>query len=297
MIAEPSASSMGPMPFRQLLDEAWRLARRHWKALFLPVALPLAVFQIGLMLVQMTSMKGAFSKLNTDPTAVFAMFGSLVPILLLQMVVATIAYGALSVAAIDVTAGRPASLGQGLRFAALPAVFLTLWLGGVGFGVGLLFCILPGLYLISVLAFLMPVMRLEGRRFFDAYSRCWELAHFNPRGDFLSLPAVKAFVLLAVGYAFAAAISLVVQLPFMIAQQFMIFRQAASGADPASLMFEGPAMWLQMPGALVGSLAQSAAALYLSCGLGLLYRDLLRRSEGGDLEAAIHQLAPPEVPS
>lgn len=291
------SSALAPMPFRQLLDHAWRLARRHFKTLFLPVALPLAVLQLALMLFQMTSMKNAFSSMASDPAAVFGMFAAMIPILFLQMVVATVVYGAQSAAAIDATAGQPVSLAQGFRFSVRPGVFFTSWLGGLAFLVGLVLCFLPGLYVISVLAFLMPVMRREGRRFFSAFSRCWELAHHNPKGDFLSLPVVKAFVLLAVGYAFTAAISLVVQLPFLIVQQVVIFRKVASGADPTSLMFEGPAQWLQMPGAFVGSLAQTAAALYLAFGLALLYDDLQRRSEGGDLEAAIDSLSPPEAMS
>ena len=57
-------------------------------------------------------------------------------------------------------------------------------------------------------------------------------------------------------------------------------------------MLEGPAQWLQLPGALVGGMAQTAVALYISFGVALLYTDLRRRSEGSDLEAAIDALAP-----
>lgn len=301
MIASPYASPtaalstpLGPMPFRQLLDQAWRLARRHFKSLFWPVALPLAILQLALMLMQLGSMKSAFSAMASDPSAFFTMLAALIPMFALQILVATVVYGAQATAAVDTTAGGPSSLAQGFRFSVRPGVVLTFMLAGVAFFVGLFLCILPGLYLLSVLAFLTPVMRREGRRFFGAFSRCWELAHHNPKGDFLSLPVVKAFVLLAVGYAFTTAISLVVQLPFIILQQVMVFRQMASGVDPTSLMFEGPAKWLQLPGAFVGSLAQTAAALYLSFGLALLYDDLKRRSEGGDLEAAINSLSPPE---
>ncbi len=49
-------------------------------------------------------------------------------------------------------------------------------------------------------------------------------------------------------------------------------------------------LWLQVPGAVLGSLAEVAVTLYLSFGLTLLYFDLRRRKEGDDLEAAVAAL-------
>ena len=42
-MTEPALGLTGPMPFRLILDEAIRQARRHFRAIYPSVAIPVAV--------------------------------------------------------------------------------------------------------------------------------------------------------------------------------------------------------------------------------------------------------------
>ena len=72
----------------------------------------------------------------------------------------------------------------------------------------------------------------EGSALVPAFRRASDLAVYNPQGRFLTHPMVKILALLVVGYLLSVMAASIVQLPFTVIQQIMIFREVASGSDP-----------------------------------------------------------------
>ncbi len=52
-----------------------------------------------------------------------------------------------------------------------------------------------------------------------------------------------------------------------------------------------PLLWLQVPAQVLGSMSRVAVSLYVSFAIVLLFLDVRRRREGGDLEAALDALS------
>lgn len=276
-----------PMPFRILLDEAWKQAKRHFRVLYWPLAVPLALVQVAIVVVNGESTRRVMTRLGDDPMSVLGIYFVLLPLLLLSLLILSLAYGVMGTCATDAAAGREPRIKDGLRFTLRPRVLLSLWGAGFLSLLGLMCCVLPGLYLALIWGFLVPVMAEEGLFLSAALGRSRALAHYNPQRQLASSPMLKIFVLLIVGYLLSTAVSLVVQGPFIIAQQIMVFREVASGGDPMVVMTDARLQLLQVPGAFLGSLAQTAVLIYLSFGISLLYFDVRRRREAFDLEAAI----------
>ena len=127
-----------------------------------------------------------------------------------------------------------------------PRVLGTSVLVGLCVLVGCALCLLPGLFLGLLFSMILPVMVAEGRYGVDAMTRSAQLTRYNPRGDFGSSPLLKVFLIFFLGYLLSGAVGLAVQLPFIVAQQILMFRAAAEGSgDPAEVM--SAAIWLQVP--------------------------------------------------
>lgn len=289
--AETAAAPLDqPVPFRLLLDEAAKRARRHFTALFFPVALPVAAAQVLMVVAQYRFMGQLTLEGEPDPRAILVSVGGFCSAVLLFMVVYGLGYGAMGAASVDAAAGRAVRMGRSWRFVLRPRVLLTLLSMGVAVSLGMLFCLLPGLWLTLLLGFALPVMVEEGELLGGAWRRSSRLARYNPQRRLTTSPMFKVFVFLVVGMLLSQAISLALQMPLVFVQQLFIFREAASGADPNALLYDARWLWLQVPVTLLGSLAQSAVVLYLSFGMALLYFDVQRRRDGVDLEAALDEL-------
>jgi hypothetical protein len=288
------ARSAGPedhrlLPFGLLLDHAMGWTRRHLRSVVLPLGVPLAVLNALTATVQAGMMASLLDPGGT-PEAATAAMGCLVPVLLLATLAATgLVYSAITVAAVDAVAGREASAKRSFLFVVDPGALGTLLLLGLFTGVSYLCCLLPVLYVGPMLALTIPAMVEEDLRGMDAITRSARLTRYNPRGRFLANPLTKAFVLFAVAFLLSLLLSIATSMPFQIAQQWMIFRQAGAGAGAAA----APPpwiFWLQVPASALSALVSSAVWLYASFGLALLFRDTRRRKEGLDLEAAIASL-------
>jgi hypothetical protein len=90
-------------------------------------------------------------------------------------------------------------------------------------------------------------------------------------------------------------VGLFVGLPVMVIQQLLMWRGVAAGEPPDPAALVQKMMWIQVPANVLGSLANTAVAVYMAFGLTLLYFDLRGRREGQDLEAAIDDLAGPAL--
>lgn len=287
-MTETALSLAQPLPFRVLLDEAMSRVRHHFRQVYLPVALPVA-FAAGLMAVAQGLMSVHAS--GSDPTAAltsgglfFLTFGAL-------MVIWGLASGALLVAAVDAVAGRTISMARAWKTMFRPRVLGTLILTWLAYSLGFACCILPGIYLVLALSFVIPVMADEGVFGPAAIGRSQALAGHNPQRRLGADPRLQVFLVVFVGALIGYAVGMVIQLPVVVVQQVLLMRDVSAGKrpDPGELM--AAMMWLNVPAQVLSWLAQTAVQLYVSFGLALLFFDVRHRKEGRDLDAAIDALA------
>jgi hypothetical protein len=277
-----------------MLDEAVRQTRRHFRRIYPFVAIPLALMGGLVPLAQGLFFRDAFEGLSPSKTPDFARamlgFGVFGLVMLAFMVVYGLGYGAMFVAATDALTGREISMRRAWGMMARPRVFGTVVLLGLAVSLGFVFCVLPGLYLGLIWAFTVPVMVAESRFGTTALSRSAELARYNPKRQFDSDPRLHVFITVMVGTMLGYMINLLIQLPFIAIQQFVLMRDMAGGqkADPAELMAR--LTWIQVPTQILGMLTNTAVHLYISFGLVLLFLDLKQRKEGLDIEAAVASL-------
>lgn len=281
-------SELDLLSFRLLLDRVVEPARRHFRRIFPPIAVPLAAAGLLLVVVQVGWTQSLFGATSFPDIGV--MFGAILLLLLVFFVAYGLGFSALSVGSLDAVAGRPVDMRRAWIFPLRPRVLGTLIVVGVLDLLSLMMCVAPAVYVVPILSFALPVMVEEERFGIDAIRRCFELAHFNPSGRWTDSVWLQSLVVLIVGLVINYAVTFAVQLPFAVAQQVLVFRDAASGqvSDPAQLM--AGMMWIQVPAQILNALATAAAWLYWTFGYALLYREVVRRKEAGDLEQAIEEL-------
>ena len=293
-MAEPMVRSPGPMPFRLLLDEAIRQARRHFRALYPWVAVPLAVATTLTAVVQALWI----SRLTANSGASRMPFWA-PQVYLLALVNAgliTIAVMALQVGTIAALTDRPVEMKRAWRFALQGKVLIILLLCGVLEIASVLCCCFPALFVIPLLSFVSPVMAQEGRFGFASISRSAELAMYDPGRGFFERPLVKVLLFLVVGVLLSYILGLLVALPFQIPMWIDMFRSAAAGEDMVQRMPTW--LWLQVPAQFLNALVSSAIYLYMCFGISLLYFDTRARKEGADLLGEIDAIfgGPPPPP-
>lgn len=289
-----------PIPFRVLLDEAMKLTRRHFGTMYLLVAVPLALLAVVTVVLQTRYMREM-----TGPGGAAAMFSgrgciTFMGSLALSLILQGLTSGVLTSAAVDGANSRPIDMKAKWAFILQPRSIGTLLFSFVAIVAGFICFIVPGIYLMLGLSFVVPVMAAEGLFGSGALGRSWKLVRYNPHKGFLANTSTKVFLLYLVTGLIAYAINFFVQLPFTIMQGARMAHTIASGtaADPRAIA--GP-VWVQMPSAILGSLVTTAVSIYASFGIVLLYLDVVRRKEGGDLAAAIDARfggpsAPPAAP-
>lgn len=289
-MTEPDFGRPGPMPFRLLLDEAIRQARRHFRAIYPSVAIPIAILATAISAAQALW----FSRLTRSAGTMPSPFSPGVILLSLAYLgVLVVAYNAMQVAAIDALSGRPVDMKRAWRFTVQGRVLGTLFLWYAATIISCCAVLLVG----PMLSFVPPVIVDEGRFGIGALRRSTELSFHFPRGRFLESPLVKVFLLLFVGLLLAYAVGLVVSLPFQIPMWIDMFRNAAKGEEIVQRMPTW--LWLQTPAQFLNALATTAVHLYICFGIALLFFDARGRKEGSDLRSEIDSMfpAPPAPPA
>jgi hypothetical protein len=150
-----------------VLDEAWTLYTRHFVRFFL---IALAVFLV------LNLLSGLLAVSLDDEGIGVVLFA------IANAVIGIVGYfwvqGALVEAAADVHDGKQ-ELDFGETFARvrplLPTLIVAGLLAGLGIGVGLILLIVPGLYLLTRWALIIPVIVLEKRSAGEAFGRSHEL--------------------------------------------------------------------------------------------------------------------------
>jgi hypothetical protein len=286
-----------PLPFRLLVDEAMKLTRRHFRQMYLPVALPVALAQSVVPLVQAFAFRGILAPAAEPASLFLGMFGMMVAGVLAGGVW-WVGYGTLLVAATEAQSGAGVSMARAWRTMARPRVLGTSVLIALSLLVGCFMCLLPGIFLAILFALTVPVMVVEHIYGTTALARAAALVRENPEQRFASSPLLKVFLIMLIGYVLTAAVGLIIQVPLVFIQQAMMLRAAAEGeaTDPFALMAKMTVF--QVPAAFVNMLAATAVHIYMAFALSLFYFDLRRRQEGADLEAAVQEMTGrgPETP-
>ena len=287
------------MPFTRLLDEAMRLVRPNFRAMFPSVAIPLALMAALSGILQallMQSMTGAVEGDIGSLGAPFAFTCGTYAVLFVQIFVMLVGFMALQKAAVDATLGRPIDMKGSWRFAVQPAVLGTIILQGLAIGGSALACLVPVLYVAPLLSLVGPIMAAENIYGGTALSRSADLTRYNPQNRFFETPLVKALAFMIVTAVISYAIAFVVVLPFQIPMYVDIFRQAASGEEP-SMGVMAKWFWIQVPSQILQMLATVAVYTYSSFGYALLFFDARNRKEGSDLATEINTVFGPGTPS
>jgi hypothetical protein len=139
--------------------------------------------------------------------------------------------------------------------------------------IGLIACVLPGIWIAVALAFGVPVLLVEGVGATDAMSRSFNLVKNNWWAAFGRL--LLGYILVFVA---AVIISLIVAIPLVVA-----FGDDGTGGSFASAL-----------SGLVGSVITTP---FMAALVTIVYFDLRGRQEGGAMPAAPGSPAPPSAPS
>jgi hypothetical protein len=295
----PSFPSAGPartglLPFTLLIDEAMKLMRRHFKVMFPAVAAPLAVAAAATAVFQALMLKNITTEISPAGMPTFSL-GSIV-MGLLQMFILIVGMIALQKAAVEATAGRPVDMRAAWRFALRPTVLGTLILQGLAVVASVFACCVGVLYVAPLLALTGPAMADEGVVGPTALSRSATLTRYNPRGNFLETPQVKALGLMLITALISYTMSAVVTIPFQLPMYLDMFRDIAAGNEP-NLAGMSQWAWLQIPAQVLNMVATIAVATYSSFAYALLFFDTRARKEGSDLAGEIHAVFGPGAPA
>jgi hypothetical protein len=284
--------------FRLLLDEGMRLTRRNFTRIYPAVAIPLAAVagvQSTVQIFYMTRMMQAPESGEEVFGSFITMWLAMMGLMLVLSVVYAAAASALVAAACDAATGETIDMARRWRWGWRPRVLGTVVLLGLVTGLGMMCCVVPGVLLGIAFGFTLPAMVLEGRFGTDAFSRSYQLVRHNPGNRLMTHPGLRVFVIGLVAALLSYAVTLVVQLPFVIVQQVGIVRSTMAQAQEQGdvVSFASGWMWLQVPQTILGQLANTAVWLYAAFVLVLLFDQLRRRMEGGDLEAVLDGLGAP----
>jgi hypothetical protein len=222
-----------------------------------------------------------------DALPSFVLFATIVVTVL---AVVSLANAALLVAATEAVARRDFTMAQCWRTVVRAPVLETMMLAGLATLAGLALCVLPGLYAIVALAPLLVVVCDEKRVGFAALRRCYEVMNFNPRGGLGNHPLVRVCLIVLAGAVVGQALGFVVQAPVLAIQWAALLRDGRSGQFGVPLAMTRLA-WLDLPGHVLGSLAQTGVEVYASFGIVWLYFDVRRALDGAGREASL--AAPP----
>lgn len=189
-----------PIPFRLLVDEAVKWTRRHFRSVYLPVAIPMALMNALLPAVQALWLNPAIYGGSPDPARMIVGLSALVVASLLVFLIWGLGYGALLIAAVDAVQGQTVSMSRAWLTMVRPRVFGTCLLAALSVVVGCVLCVVPGLLMGLLFSMIVPAMAAEGRFGIDAFARSAQLARYNPRGDIGRSPLLKLFLLFFLGY-------------------------------------------------------------------------------------------------
>lgn len=256
-----------PLSMGELLDRAFHLYRNHF-SLFVGIAAIPQLFELALRLTGAALLQQQI--IGFALATLVATFGNYIAIQISQ--------AATVIAVSDLHLNRSVSIRSAYRTAKgsiLRVLGITLAIG-IAAGVGLIFLIIPGVYLFLMWSLAIPVTIIEGGGLNVSTTRSRELTR-DSRG--------RIFVIYFLLGLLALVVVLIIQLPFSFATGFIAHRNPA---QTASVMEAIQAAGGFVSTCLVGPLVTIA--------LTLIYYDQRVRKEGFDLELMMTQLQPGQLP-
>ncbi len=280
-----------PQKFSILLDQAVELTRaRPWSTLLTvggTLAAVTALYTLAMAVafggMTMTSEAELATADLAGPLIGLGAMLIMVPVMLAAQMVG---YCVLAVSATRRVFGEEPSLGQCLSAVVRPAFIGTSILAVVMMIISLFFFILPFFVVSALLSLLFPVMLIEGRYGIDAITRSSSLAWRNPGGVLRTAPLLLIMAVHGVFFGISSMLSLAVQLPYQIANQVIVFREALKGdaGDPSAIF---GLFWLQVPVAAIATFVSTIAAYYLFHCLALMFRDVREGREATSIAETI----------
>jgi len=180
-------------PLSGVLDEAWRMYKAHARHL---LAIAFVIYLVAAVIAALFALAGG---------TIGALFGGLV-----ELIAAFLLQAALVKAVQDVRDGRvDMSIGDTVSAATpyLGSVVLASLLAGIAIAIGLLLIIVPGLYLMTIWAVIVPVIVIEGSGALASFGRSQQLVRGRGWHVFATLVLVYVILLvvnLVLGLIFSA---------------------------------------------------------------------------------------------
>jgi hypothetical protein len=179
-------------PLSGVLDEAWRMYKAHAGHL---LAIAFVIYLVAAVIAAILALAGNIG----------ALLGAVV-----EIIAAFLLQAALVKAVQDVRDGRAdLSLGETVRAATpyIGSVALASILAGIAIAIGLVLLIVPGLYLITIWAVIVPVVVLEGAGALESFGRSHQLVRgrgWHVFGTLVLVFVILIIVKLVLGLIFSA---------------------------------------------------------------------------------------------
>ena len=266
---------MRPLSLTEILDETFTIYRQNFRLLFGIALIPnvAAMLVVAVMSAQQAS--------QVDPTLDEALTTALIGMfaLLIAQIAAEVGTGAMTSAISDRILGRTATLGSSYRrIGARFGPFLGyLFLKYLLIGVGMMFCLIPGVVfaimtLVSVCAFV-----IEGKGPRESLERSWKLVSghgFRVFGIYLLATILVVLITSAVGFLFSLAVAGSLE--------------GAVSASIGEVVDTNP--FVVIASGIVNGLSSALLAPVLAAAVTVTYYDLRVRKEGFDLEMLAESL-------
>lgn len=247
----------------EILDVSIKICLSNWRTLLPAVLVVVVPVQIVITILTADyTLSDSSSQTAQQSVDEFNQYlGSLVISGVLQGVAVLFATAVCLRAIARAYLGEPIDWRSSMSYAVhrAPALLWVALLAGLGIVLGMLFFIVPGVWLSVAWAFAMPVLLVEGLRGRSALGRSFKLVRRR---------WWQTFGVIAVGFILASIVSALVQAVFVAG----IF--AGKDSDALVLLFD----------ALAGVVGLAVTTPFQAALLTVLYFDLRVRKEGFDLE-------------
>ena len=273
-----AAFDLRPMGIGDILDRTFRLYRSHFMPLFLVMLVVQAVTFVFILALQITMFSNV-SSFQHQPEAMAAAFLSSfalsIPIIFIVFVLNQIGIGTLTTAVSAAFLQQEVSMRRAFQAvrSKLGRLLGAAFLNSLIVMVGLLLCIIPGIYFSLWYLLVGEVVVLENLGPLAALRRSKELMKVKTDRGFAEHNYTKAGIILVITFALAAVVGGVVGVPFGIINAMSGSRHTPSPFDTLQLLQQVLTMTVQAAVAPVGRIAMI-----------LFYYDIRIRKEGFDLE-------------
>lgn len=259
--------ALRPLTLGEILDRAFSLYRRYF-LLFIGIAGIPQVITLAFNLFRTATQPPVEAGVPIQAGLSGLFSGTQLILTLVYLVVALVAYlfsqGGTILAVSDLYLGRQTSIAESLKkvWAEFGLMFGVVMLNGIAVGIGMIFLLIPGIYIGCRLLVCVPAALIEKRAPGSSLSRSFELT----KGF-----AGRAFMIVALYVLVAGAAGLLIGLPFGIALQ-------TANGNPEMVRF-----WT-MISQVGGSLATMLISPIFLISTSIFYYDLRVRKEAFDLQ-------------